>query len=45
MTYEFYIKKPLQIVGLNMNKIIRKTPQLMNNLDRRVSHPLIRAYS
>ena len=45
MTYEHYIKQPLQAIELKLNMIIAKNPQLINALDRNENQPLIRKYS
>ena len=45
MTYEYYIKQPKHMVESKLNLIIAKNPHLINTLDRRNSHPLIRKYS
>ena len=39
MTYEFYIKRPLEMVELKLNMTIDKTPRLINSLGRTVNHP------
>ena len=45
MTYEHYIKQPMQMVVLRLGLIIAQNPHLMNSLDRNVSQPLSREYS
>ena len=40
MNYENYIKLPMQMVQLNLNMVIFKTPNLINSLDRNIIHPL-----
>ena len=44
MTFEKYNKQPMQLVKLMLNTINYETPQLINILDRRIKHPLIRTY-
>ena len=41
MTYECYIKQPMQIVELKLDMIIDNNPHLINALDRKVNHPSI----
>ena len=45
MTYECYIKQPMQMVELNLNMIIFKSPHLIKALEGSISHHLIRKYS
>ena len=40
MTYDFFIKKPMQRVELKLNKINIKNPHLVNTLDRNIIQPL-----
>ena len=39
MTYEYYIKQPMQLVELNLNMIIAKNPHLINSLYWSIDHP------
>ena len=41
ITYEYNIKQSMQMVELNLNKIIDKNPQLNSSLDSSAIHPLI----
>ena len=41
MTYDYYINRPIQAIGLKINMIIAKNPQLINSFDRNKNHPLI----
>ena len=45
MTYKYYINSPMQMVERRLNMIIARNPHLINALDRRINHPLIRKYS
>ena len=45
MTYEHYIKQPMQAVELKLNMIVAKNPHLINSLYRYIKHPLIRKIS
>ena len=45
MTYEYYIKQPKHMVEFKLKMIIAKNPHLINTLDRRINHPLIRKNS
>ena len=45
MTYQNYIKEPLQMVERNLKLINAKNPQLINALDRSINHSLFRKYS
>ena len=45
MTYEFYIKQPKNMVEFKFNMNIAKNPHLINTLDGRINHPLVRKYS
>ena len=45
MTYDFYIKQPMQMVELEMNLLIGGNLHLINALDRSVSHPLVKEFS
>ena len=42
MTYEHYIRQPMQMAELNLNMIIAKNSNLLKSLDRSIIHPLIR---
>ena len=44
MTYEYYIKQPMQMIEVNLNLIFKKNPQLVNALNRSINHSLIRKY-
>ena len=41
MTYEIYIKQPMQAVELRLNIIIAKNPHLINSLNRCINHSLV----
>ena len=45
MTFDFYIKQPMLMIELNLNKMIDIDPHLISALDRSVNHPLIGKYS
>ena len=45
MTYEYYIKQPMQAIELNLNLNLAKNPHLINSPNRSHIHPLIRNYS
>ena len=45
MTYEHYIKNPMEMVELKLNMIISENPLLIISLDRDIQHPLIRKNS
>ena len=45
MTYELYIKRPMQMVDLKLNMIVDEHPQLINALNRSVNYPLFREIS
>ena len=45
MTYEFYNTNPMHMVERRLNMIIARNQHLINVLDRRVNHPLVRKYS
>ena len=45
MTYKYYMNEAMQLVELKLNMIIAKHPELINKLDRKNNHPLIRKYS
>ena len=45
LTFENYIKQPMQLAELNLNLIISKNPHLIYALDGRINHPLIEKYS
>ena len=45
LTYEHYIKQPMQMVELRLNMITAKNQQLIKSLDRIVNHPLIKKHS
>ena len=45
MTYDNYIKHPMQAIEWELNTIIAKNPQLINSLNRECVHPLIRKCS
>ena len=41
MTFENYIKQPMQMVQLKLKMIIAENPNLINSLDRSINHLLI----
>ena len=45
MNFEYYIKQPMHMVELNLNMSIATNPDLINSLDRKINHSLIRKYS
>ena len=45
MTYDFYIKQPMQMVELKLCMINDENPHLLNTLDRNLIHALIQKYS
>ena len=45
MIYEYYINNPMPMVERRIIFIFAKNPQLINSLDRKKNHPLIRNYS
>ena len=45
MTYEQYIKQPMQSVEIRLNIIITKNPNLISSLNRYNNHPVGRKYS
>ena len=45
MTYEHYIKQPMQAVEFRLKIIIAKNPYLISSLSRYNKHPLIRKCS
>ena len=45
MTYEFHIKRPMQMVELKLNMIIDEKPDFTIALDRSANHPLLRKKS
>ena len=45
MIYEFYMKQPMEMSELKLNKLISKSPHLLNSLDRSVIRPFIKIYS
>ena len=45
MNYEFYIKRPLQLIGMEISMIIDDNIHLMNVLDGSVNHPCNKKYS
>ena len=44
MSYDYYMKQPKPMVESKLNQILAKNSQLINVLDRRVNHPLIKKY-
>ena len=44
MTYECYIKLPIQMFELNWTILIHKNPHLIKCVDRSINHLLIRRY-
>ena len=45
MSYEYYIKQPMELVEIKLNQILAPNPNLINCLNRNTSHPLIRKSS
>ena len=45
MTYESYVKRTMQIVGMKLNSLFDEYPHLINFLYRSLNHLLIRKYS
>ena len=45
MTYENYINQPMSKCERKINMNIAKNPELINSLDRKKNHTLIRKYS
>ena len=45
MTYDNYIRHPMQAIEIKLNMILAKNPYLINSLNRDHIHPLIRKYS
>ena len=45
MTYKYYSSNPMHMVERRLNMISARNPHLVNALDRRANHPLIRKYS
>ena len=45
MAYENYLINPMSMLERRISFIINKNPQLINALDRKKNHPLIRKYS
>ena len=41
MTYDKYIKHPMQAMELKLNMIFAKNPHLISSLNRSHNHPLI----
>ena len=44
LTYEHYIKKPIPMVGINLNQILSRNPNLISDLNRTICHPILRNY-
>ena len=45
MTNKYYVNNPMHLVERRSNMVIARNPHLINSLDRRVSHLLIRKNS
>ena len=45
MTYDSYIEHPMQAIELRLNILTARNPELINYLDRKKNHPLIRKSS
>ena len=45
MTYEVYIKKPMQMVQLNLNMISSESAHLINASNRSFTHPSNKKFS
>ena len=45
MTYKSYLNNPMSVLERRINFIISKNPQLINALNRKKNHPLIRKYN
>ena len=45
MTYEYYCKKPIDMCENKFYQIFSRNPKLINCLNRKTCHPLIRKYS
>ena len=45
MTYKYYLNQPKNMCERKINFNIAKNPHLINVLDRKKNHPLIRKYS
>ena len=45
MSYKNYINHPMSMIERRINCIIARNPRLINSLDRKKNHPLIRKYS
>ena len=44
MASELFVKQPMQMIELNLKKIIDDNPHLMNALDRGGNYPLVRNF-
>ena len=45
MSYKYYINQPMSMLERRINFIIARNPKLINCLNRKKNHPLIRKYS
>ena len=45
MNYEYYSKRPMQMVEMTSKMIISKNSHFINAPDRSIIHPLIKKYS
>ena len=45
MTYEHYIKQPMQAIESKLNMIFAKNPHLLISLNRFINQPLSRKYT
>ena len=44
MKYEYYLNQPEQMIERRLGMNIAKNPQLINSLNRRNDHPLLRKF-
>ena len=45
MTYDYYLKLPKSMCEIKVNRILAKTPKLINYLNSFSTHPLTRKYT
>ena len=45
MSYKYYMNNPMSMLEKRINFIISRNPYLLNCLNRKKNHPLIRNYS
>ena len=45
MPHKIYIQYPMQMIERQINLVFDRYPELLNTLDRRINHPIIRKYS